>query len=121
MTQVKVYSSQGTVDKKAKEVAVAQVPVYESLAEIVQAMGEEVVLHLANTQNGTNLRNQARQAATGRPSTKQMTTEAFNNLLVSGKLQALAGDLPAISAAVDAEVARLKAEQGPATEVTADE
>jgi hypothetical protein len=50
-----------------------------------------------------------------------MTTEAFNNLLVSGKLQALAGDLPAISAAVDAEVARLKAEQGPATEATADE
>lgn len=111
MTQVRVMSSQGSADKKAKEVGVAQVPVYESLAEIVEAMGEDVVLNLANTQNGTNLRNQIRQAATGKPSTKLLVAEAYTNLLQNGKLQALAGDFPAITAAVDAEVARLKAEQ----------
>ncbi len=47
-------------DGKTVEVDVIQIPVYESLAEMIDAKSEAEVLKLALTQNGTNLMNTAR-------------------------------------------------------------
>jgi hypothetical protein len=68
---------------EATQVGTVDVPTYESLDEMRQALpgGDADILALANTQNGTNIRNEARrQAQVTAPSKTKLREQAESRL-----------------------------------------
>lgn len=83
------------VKSAKKVVARIDVPVYESIDELVEALGSDKVLKLANTQNKTNMKNDARAAATGEPSKKALEEAAWAKITPE-MLAAVTGDIEGI-------------------------
>jgi hypothetical protein len=108
-----------TVEREVKSarsvVAKVETPVYDTLQEAIDKEGEKKVLELFNTQNGTNIMNAARAAATSVPTKAKIKSEIIQDL-VDGKLAADAGfneakgDPTRLQAWTEAEVERRLAE-----------
>ena len=84
-TGVKITSrigANGEKLSKAQTVGRIDIPRYDTLSEMVEALGgENEVLSLANTQLGTNLKNRARGMATAKVSDKKLRAQAENTVL----------------------------------------
>lgn len=76
-------------------VGTAEYSVFDSVAEAVEAQGEESVLAAINAQNKTNAMNTVRAAATGKPSKKALRTQAAARA-TGEQWAAVAGDITAI-------------------------
>jgi hypothetical protein len=99
-----------TVEKQVKSkgevVSTIVVPVYDSLAEMVDAVGEAKVLKLANEQLITNLQNEERASKTGKPSNAKLVKQAINNITPE-EFAAVAGDPAGIEALIAKKIAEL--------------
>lgn len=91
-------------------VAKVEIPIYETLAEAIEALGEAKCLELIVTQNGTNIKNAARAAATQGPSKTQLQSEALTIVATTktDELKACNGDSVKIKALIDATVDQLE-------------
>lgn len=72
-------------DPKEKPVSttigIAEVPVFEGLEEMTASLGKEKVFALAQTQHGTNLRNEIRSQFTARPSDSKIKEDLVQQLI----------------------------------------
>ena len=90
-----VHSSANSPDGKRAVVATVQADIYDSLTEATEALGEDTILALVNTQNITNMKNKARAEATGKPSKEDLRIEAFE-MITDEERAATKGDTAAL-------------------------
>ena len=97
---------------KSVIVAKVDIPEYESLTEMVGAEGEDTVLSLANTQNGTNIKNRARQNATQVPSKTRLREMAQARMSASDwqRVAQCSGDMLRINKIIDEKIEEIEKE-----------
>jgi len=96
------------VKSSSKVVGMAECPVYDTLPEMVEALGEATVLDLANTQNFTNVKNQIRSSATGKPSKQALRMQAIASIEAS-EFALVAGDVAKLENLINQKVQELEA------------
>jgi len=96
------------VRSKSRVVATCEYEVFDSVAEAVEAKGEQSILNLINAQVRTNAMNLARAKATGKPSRKALEAEALS-LITIEEFQACAGDQVELRNLINRKVAELEA------------
>lgn len=91
------------VKSKGKVVGVATYTVWDSVAEVIEARGEEPVLSLVNAQERTNEMNKIRSLATGKPSKELINRLAMQKILTeyTAELSTAAGDEGALQRLID--------------------
>lgn len=65
------------VKSDGQVIAIAQVPVFASLQEMITDLTEAKVLNLASTQHGTNIKNNLRAEFSGKPTKAKLQQEAM--------------------------------------------
>jgi len=100
------------VRSASKVVGIAKAQQWDSVQEAVAEKGEEFILALVNSQHLTNICNQVRAAAVGKPSTMDLAATAVDELIREGEIERLAGDTAAIKNAIASRIAKLKAKLG---------
>jgi hypothetical protein len=97
------------VKSKGKFIGNAPYEVYATVAEMVENLGESVVLATAHAQIKTNAANQLRAEKAGKPTKKSFFNKAFNTF-TSDEMVSFAGNVGAFQAAVEKRAADMEAE-----------
>jgi hypothetical protein len=105
------------VKSKSKVVDEAQWNEYESVAEAVDALGEEKVLDRLNTQLGTDAKNAVRAQYNSKPSKATLQLQAVKRLHEDDpdKLRDVCGDDAAFRALVEQKIEEIKKEMAART------
>jgi len=97
------------VKSKSQVVGIAEFPVYDSIEEALQDLGNEAVLTLVNTQAKTNAMNEVRAAATQKPSKARIKELAFQKI-TPDEFASVAGDQARINELIAKKEAEVEAE-----------
>lgn len=113
-------AGQKEVRSKSKVVGLADYPIYDSVAEAIEAEGEVEVLKLLNQQRCTNSCNTIRRNATTGPSVEQLKIEVITNL-TADELRSIQGDPVKAEAFMRRKIEELKAKYAALAGVGVDE
>lgn len=97
------------VKSKSSVVGVAEFPVYDSVAEAVEHIGEDAILKLVNTQVKTNVMNDIRAAATSKPSKKSLRNKAIASITME-EFQGVAGDEQRLQTLIEKKMGEIEAQ-----------
>ena len=99
------------VKSKGKVVGEAKFPIFDSIEEAVQQLGEKDCVDLLNSQVKTNEQNTIRAEKTGKPSKAAITQKAVLSITAE-ELQGCIGDQDKLSALIASKEAEIRAELG---------
>lgn len=119
--EVKTTRQQADGSEKREVVAIVDIQEFASLDEALSFFTEQnggnadaaqsKVLGLVNTQHATNLKNDARQSATARPTKAVLRTKAVNRIFANPSLVAsVAGDEARIQALIESTMLEIEKE-----------
>jgi len=108
------------VKSASKVVGEATYEIFDTIAEAIETLGEDVALGLINTQHATNAKNKVRQLATGKPSKTALRSEAMANL-TADEFASIAGDPQALEALLGKKVSELEKKYAAMSPATTDE
>ena len=110
---------QSDVKSKGKVVGVANYDIYDSVAEAIATLGEEMILELVNVQTKTRSLNIIREGAQDRIGKKALTAKAMATITPEEFME-VAGDPVRIRQLLESKEEQIKAELLEASEATGD-